>query len=80
MGDEQPERFAPDYDMAVSWQRLIDGKDIHEMDLVMLYHELMEYELMIVKGLSYDKAHELTQVKYNYSKYVKELNAREGVL
>ena len=79
LGEEFPERFAPDYDMAVSWQRLIDGKNIHEMDLIMLNHELMEYNLMLNKSLSYYEAHELTQIKYNYIKYVKELNEKEGV-
>lgn len=42
LGDEIPERFSPDYDMAVSWQRLIEGPEIREMDLVLLRHEMLE--------------------------------------
>ena len=72
------ERFDPDYDMAVSWQRLAEGKDIHEMDIVLLYHELTELELM-KQGLSYDEAHALAEIKYNYKKYVDELDAKEGI-
>jgi hypothetical protein len=78
LGEEFPERFAPDYDMAVSWQRLIDGKNIHEMDLVMLNHELMEYGLM-QQGMSYREAHDITEKTYNYTKYIVELNAKAGI-
>ena len=65
--------------MAVSWQRLIDGKNIQEMDLVMLNHELMEYELM-KQGMSYREAHDITEKTYNYTKYVKALNIEAGIL
>ena len=51
LGRKKPSRFDPDYDMAVSWQRLTEGKNIQEMDLVMLNHELMEHDLMINEGL-----------------------------
>ena len=34
LGEDGRRRFDPDYDMAVSWQRLIEGKDIQEMDTV----------------------------------------------
>jgi hypothetical protein len=80
LGWKNPSRFDPDYDMTVSWQRLTDGKNIQEMDLVMLKHELMEYELMLEKRLSYREAHEITELKYDYSKYIKELNLKEGLL
>jgi len=80
LGYEAPKSFDPDYDMAVSWQRLIDGKDIREMDIIMLKHELMEYDLMVEKGLSYEEAHAITDKEYCYSKYINELNRREGIL
>lgn len=62
-------RFDPSYDMAESWRRLseIGGKNIQPHDLVMLNHELMEHDLM-VKGMKYDEAHELTNKTYNYQK------------
>lgn len=58
-------RFDPDYDMAESWRRLFDGKDIQKHDLTLLNHELMESKLM-KKGMNYDSAHNLTQKKYDY--------------
>jgi len=64
--------------MAVSWQRLIDGNDIREMDLILLNHELTELRLM-AKGQSYRAAHKAAAVEYDYAKYVRELNAKEGL-
>jgi hypothetical protein len=64
--------------MAVSWQRLIDGDNIQEMDLVLLHHELHELRLM-AKGMSFRKAHELAEATHNYSKFITELDAKEGV-
>jgi hypothetical protein len=51
LGDELPSRFDPLYDIAVSWQRLIDGINIKEMDIVLLNHELLEYKLMNEQGM-----------------------------
>lgn len=76
---ETLKRFDPDYDMAVSWQRLIDGKDIQEMDIVMLKHELMEYGLMKDKNMSYFDAHKEAEKVYDYTKHVKELDLKEGI-
>ncbi|MDR1805812.1 MAG: hypothetical protein LBQ80_03460 [Clostridium sp.] len=80
LGGEEVSRFDPDYDMAVSWQRLISGKDIQEMDIVMLRHELMEFELMQTHGLNYTEAHAITEKTYSYSQYVRELDRKEGLL
>lgn len=62
-------RFDPSYDMAESWRRLseVGGKNIQPHDLVMLHHELMEYDYMSM-GMKYDEAHELTNQTYNYQK------------
>jgi hypothetical protein len=79
LGEEEITRFDADYDMAVSWQRLIEGKNIQEMDIIMLRHELMEYEFMIGQGLSYSEAHAITEKKYNYSQYVKALDRKAGL-
>jgi len=75
LGDEFPERFAPDFDMAVSWQRLSEGNNIHEMDIVLLNHELIEYKLM-EKGTSYKEAHKIASKSYNYKKYTDELDKK----
>ena len=78
LGAEVPLRFTPDYDMAVSWQRLIDGNDIREMDIVLLKHELYEVKLM-AQGYDYATAHDMTDMLYNYTQYTKELDAKEGI-
>ena len=77
LGKKTRSRFMPDYDIAVSWQRLIDGKQ-QEMDIVLLNHELMELKLMS-EGYVYEEAHDLADSLYNYTKYVKELDAKEGL-
>lgn len=58
-------RFDPDYDMAISWERLFSGKNIQEHDLILFKHELMESKLMS-QGVDYDTAHGETQKKYDY--------------
>lgn len=72
------DNFAPDYDMAQSWQRLREGKNIQKHDLIMLKHERLEYELMNRYNMKYEKAHGLTEKKYNYAKalieYLKKNN------
>ncbi len=70
LGGETPEHFNPDYMMAESWQRLIDGKP-EKHDVVLIKHELMEQEL-ISRGLSQTEAHIITSKKYNYAKEATE--------
>lgn len=60
-------RFDPSYDMAQSWQRLING-DFKEQDIVLLKHEYAELRYM-EKGYSQDEAHILASKKYDYAKY-----------
>lgn len=72
-------KFSPDYDMAQSWIRLREGKNIQEHDMILLRHELMEANIM-EKGtdIPYEPAHEKAQKQYNYAealkKYLKENN------
>lgn len=63
--------FEPDYSMAQSWQRLIDGKNILPHDLTLIKHEKMEKEL-INQGYSQSEAHILTSREYNYEKEARE--------
>ncbi|MGM0215058.1 hypothetical protein [Enterococcus sp. AZ109] len=65
-------RFDPDIDMAESWQRLFLGKNIQEHDIIMLKHELMEWELMNKKNYSYSEAHQKTNKTWNYEKALDE--------
>ena len=79
LGEDANRRFDPDYDMAVSWQRLIEGKDIQEMDTVLLQHELLEYNLMNEQQLSYREAHERAAELFNYQLFTDELNRKAGL-
>jgi len=78
LGAEIPLKFTPDFDMAISWQRLTAGKDIKEMDIILLKHELHELNLM-AQGYDYSTANDMTDLIYNYTKYTKELDAKEGI-
>jgi hypothetical protein len=61
------ERFAPNFEMAQSWQRLIDGKDIQPHDITMLKHEIYEMQL-VSEGLTQDEAHLKATDIFNYTK------------
>ncbi len=74
LGGSELEYFEPDYMMAESWQRLIDGKP-EPHDITLLKHELMEKELMS-QGFTQEKAHIETSKKYNYSKEAREYYAK----
>ena len=62
-------RFDPSFEMAQSWQRLIEGKDIRECDLVLLKHEYLELTLM-KKGYSQNDAHIIASKTYDYASAV----------
>ncbi len=64
--------FYPDYEMAVAWQRLIEGKNIKKSDIVLLHHERLESHLMNRYNYTYETAHDITCRKYNYTKALKE--------
>lgn len=72
-------RFEPDYDMAESFRRLREGKDIQEHDIILLKHEHLEYGLMNELGISYDEAHELAQRKYNYKVTLEKFKKKNGL-
>jgi len=60
-------RFDESYDIAQSWQRLIDGKDIKTQDMTLLHHELLEMRL-VKNGMTQDSAHIIATKQYNYAK------------
>ena len=66
LGGPEPERFAPSFSMAQSWQRLLSGK-MEPHDLTMLRHEIYERQLMDAGTSQYD-AHIEASKKYNYAK------------
>ncbi|MGI5829791.1 MAG: minor capsid protein [Bradymonadia bacterium] len=57
--------FFPDFSIAQSWQRLIDGRDIKQHDLTLLKHELKERELMM-QGMSQAEAHIEASKQFDY--------------
>lgn len=67
-------RFDSDYDMANSWARLREGKDIKPHDITMLEHEMYELIVMNNDQTYYEKAHAEAQSVYNYKKEVDEFN------
>lgn len=56
--------FDPDYDMAQSFQRIIDTGDVQFHDIVLIRHECLESEDM-EDGLSYGEAHDKAEELYN---------------
>ncbi|QWQ39297.1 hypothetical protein KMP11_02940 [Gemella sp. zg-570] len=72
-------RFDPDYNMAESWRRLREGKNIQNHDFVMLEHEFFEYTLM-KQGYNYRQAHDLTNEIYNYYEALKKWKKERGDL
>lgn len=74
LGGKELEYFEPDYMMAESWQRLVEGKpEAH--DITMLKHEFLEKEL-IKNGMTQEQAHIEASMKYNYSKEAGEYYAK----
>ena len=64
-------RFGTDYEMAQSWQRLIDGRNIQTRDLVLLNHEFLE-SIFESEGLNAAESHKKTEKIYNYSDALRE--------
>lgn len=71
LGGGKVARFDPSYEIAQSWQRLIDGSEIQPHDLTLLMHEILESELM-GKGYTQDEAHRITSKKYDYRREAEE--------
>ena len=72
-------KFDTDFDMAQSWIRLREGKNIQPHDILLLKHELMEAEIMGTDTtIPYEPTHEKVSKTYNYKaalfKYLKENN------
>jgi SPP1 gp7 family putative phage head morphogenesis protein len=61
--DGAKERFDADYDMAVAWKRLVDGKP-KERDYLLLQHELLESQVEKEYNLTAAEAHEKAEAVY----------------
>lgn len=64
--DDGYRRFDPSFDIASSWQRLIQNK-IEPHDMTLLKHEMMEMNL-IENGMEQRIAHNYAENQFNYGK------------
>lgn len=71
--------FDSDYDIAESIRRLREGKEIQPHDLVLLQHEALEASIMSTTGATYDEAHALTNLEYNYKAGLLEFLKENGL-
>lgn len=76
--EEGYKTFAPDYDIAQSIQRLREGNNIQEHDIILIKHEAMEYDIMKKYGLTYHRAHEIVAQQYNYAESLKKWKMKKG--
>ena len=67
LGGERLQRFDSSFEIAQSWQRLLDGKNIQPHDITLLKHEEMEMRL-VNAGLTQAQAHLAASKAYNYAK------------
>lgn len=72
-------RFDADYEMAESFRRLSEGKEIQAHDLIMMKHEWLELSLMKRYNYEYERAHRLAERKYNYKNALKSWYERNGI-
>lgn len=70
--------FDPSYDMAQSFQRLKDDKNIQKHDLTMLRPERMEYDYMNKEKISYNETYAKTILCYNYEKELIDYLKKKG--
>lgn len=72
LGNGELEYFFPDYEIAQSWQRLMDDNmKIQPHDLILLEHEYAELSFM-KDGMTQHEAHKKAEELYNYSRALKE--------
>ena len=64
--DDGVRRFDADYNMAVAWQRLING-DYLDRDIMLLKHEYLESVVEKKYNLTYREAHDRTTLKHDWN-------------
>lgn len=78
-GNKVMAKFVPDIDMAHSFQRIFNGQELLNEDIIMLKHELYERQLMKANpDWTYKHAHEIVDKKYNYKKAVDMRKAKKS--
>ena len=71
------ELLQPDYDMAVAWNRLKDGKP-EERDILLLHHELLESQIEKERNCTLAEAHAAAQEVYNWSAEMDRIFGEDG--
>ena len=66
-------KFDPDIDQALAWKRLMEGKNIKEIDYLLLEHELEEAKIMKKMKIPYEDAHELANQKFNWEDEIEKI-------
>lgn len=69
--------FYPDYDMAVAWKRLQEGR-AKQRDIILLKHELLESKLEKEYNLTIADAHERASQKYDWARILDEETDKKG--
>lgn len=69
--------LSADYDMAVAWKRLTEGRP-EERDILLLRHELLESQMESMYNLSVAEAHKIASEKYDWENLLYELLGEEG--
>ena len=64
--DDGTRRFDADYNMAVAWQRLING-DYLDRDILLLKHEYLESIIEKKYNLTYREAHDRATLKHDWN-------------
>ncbi len=73
LDDGEVRLFDSNYEMAQSWKRLSEGKNIQKHDIILLKHELMEEGIMGDSlEIPYRMAHNKADEVYNYRKALEE--------
>lgn len=70
-------RFFADYDIAIAWQRMINGEHTSR-DLLLLRHEHLERAVEKRYNLSYEQAHALAEKKYAWDTVINAMFAEDG--
>lgn len=70
-------RFDANYDMAIAWQRLING-NFEDRDLVLLNHELLESIVEKEYNCTYREAHNMAEEKHDWDKIIDDLFGGDG--
>ena len=79
MYDGTLDRFTPDYDMAVAFKRLEQGKP-EKRDILLLKHELYESQCEEKYHLTASEAHAMATQKYDWQSVIESLNDGDGEL